>query len=144
MNSDPFRVLQIDHVELFVPDRRAAAAWYERVLGLIPVPETAQWAQDPEGPLMISPDQGKTMLALFQGTPQSARSTAGFHRVAFRIDAKGFLAFLDRAKEMPLGPTRMQDHDQSISIYFDDPYGHHLEVTTYEPAGVRSFLPCRA
>lgn len=36
--SDPamaaFRVEQIDHVELFVPDRREAAAWYGRTFGL--------------------------------------------------------------------------------------------------------------
>jgi len=141
MSSAVFRVLQIDHVELFVPDRQAAAAWYESVLGLIPIPEAAQWAEDPEGPLMISSDQGKTMLALFQGTPQGERSTVGFHRVAFRVDAKGFLAFVDRTEEMKIGPTRIRDHDQAISIYFDDPYGHHLEVTSYEPAGVRHFLP---
>jgi hypothetical protein len=24
------------------------------------------------------------------------------------------------------------DHQQAYSIYFDDPYGHQLEVTTYE------------
>ena len=29
-----FRALQIDHVELFVPDRYEAAGWYQRVLGL--------------------------------------------------------------------------------------------------------------
>ena len=29
-----FRVLQIDHVELFVPDRHEAAGWYQRILGL--------------------------------------------------------------------------------------------------------------
>ena len=29
-----FTVLQIDHVELFVPDRYEAARWYERTLGL--------------------------------------------------------------------------------------------------------------
>ena len=75
MNSELFRVLQIDHVELFVPDRQAAAAWYESVLGLISVPEAVQWAKDPEGPLIISPGHGKTMLALFQGTPQGERSS---------------------------------------------------------------------
>jgi catechol 2,3-dioxygenase-like lactoylglutathione lyase family enzyme len=141
MKSDPFHVIQIDHVELFVPDRQSAAEWYKNVLGLVPVPAAAQWAKDPEGPLMISPDQGKTMMALFQGTAQGERPTAGFHRVAFRVDAKGFLAFMDRTKEMKIGPSRIRDHDQAISIYFDDPYGHHLELTTYEHAGVRPYLP---
>ena len=141
MNPESFHVIQIDHVELFVPDRQAAAMWYESVLGLVTVSEVAHWAVDPEGPLMISSDHGKTMVALFQGTPQGERPTAGFHRVAFRVDGKGFLTFLERIKEMKIEPSRIRDHDQAISIYFDDPYGHHLEVTTYEPAGVRPFLP---
>ena len=141
MTARTFRVLRLDHVELFVPDREAAAAWYEKILGLIPVPGTAQWASDPEGPLMISPDSGETKLALFQGTPQGERPTAGFHRVAFCVDAKGFLAFLDLISEKKIGAARIRDHDQAISIYFDDPYGHHLEVTTYEPAKVRPHLP---
>ena len=32
--KEPFQVDQIDHIELFVPDRYAAAAWYHKVLGL--------------------------------------------------------------------------------------------------------------
>lgn len=67
MNSESFRVLQIDHVELFVPDRQAAAAWYERVLGLVPVPKATQWAEDPEGPLMISPGRRKDDAGAFPG-----------------------------------------------------------------------------
>ncbi|MFN8009190.1 MAG: VOC family protein [Terriglobia bacterium] len=140
MKTDEFRVVQIDHVELFVPDRQAAAEWYEKVLGLTAVPEAALWAKDPKGPLMISPDRGKTKLALFQGTPQGRQPTAGFHRVAFRVDADGFLAFVRRLAECKIEPARFRDHDQAISVYFDDPFGHHLEVTTYEPAAVRPYL----
>ena len=62
-----FRVLQIDHVELFVPDRREAADWYQRILGLEVVPEYQEWAAVPGGPLMISSDDGNTKLALFEG-----------------------------------------------------------------------------
>ena len=29
-----FRVDQVDHIELFVPNRYEAAKWYEKVLGL--------------------------------------------------------------------------------------------------------------
>ena len=60
-----FRVDQVDHVELFVPDRKEAARWYGRVLGLVVVPEYESWAQDVQGPLMISSDGGSTKLALF-------------------------------------------------------------------------------
>ena len=69
-----FKVLQIDHVELFVPDRYEAARWYERTLGLQVVPECEPWAVD-GGPLMISSDGGSTKLALFEGQPAPERST---------------------------------------------------------------------
>jgi hypothetical protein len=64
-----FQVGQIDYVELFVPDRHAAAAWYTEVPGLIPLPGADEWAADPGGPPMISPDGGRTKLALFGSAP---------------------------------------------------------------------------
>jgi catechol 2,3-dioxygenase-like lactoylglutathione lyase family enzyme len=135
----PFRVLQIDHVEMFVPDRREAAAWYQRVLGLEIVPEFEEWATGSGGPLMISSDDGSTKLALFQGRPQAPLSTSGFHRVAFRVSAAGFVEFLKRLssaplsdREKPVTADSVVDHQKAYSIYFSDPYGHLLEVTTYE------------
>lgn len=139
MNRSDFRVSHIYHVELFVPDQYAAASWYREVLGLEIVSAFEHWATG--GPLMISSDGGQTMLALFAGQPKGDRPTAGFHRVAFRVDAHGFLAFLSRLPEVHLlnregeRLTRDQVVDQGLaySIYFQDPYGHLLEVTTYEP-----------
>jgi catechol 2,3-dioxygenase-like lactoylglutathione lyase family enzyme len=134
-----FRVDQIDHVELFVPDRGRAADWYRRVLGLDVVPEYEHWSRDPRGPLMISSDNGSTKLALFEGTPQGPRETAGFHRVAFRVGAAAFGEFLRRLSDLDLTDDRgrqvtaalVVDHDASYSIYFCDPFGHRLELTTY-------------
>lgn len=148
MGDDRFRVLQLDHVELFVPDRREAARWYRDVLGLEVVPGYEPWAEAPGGPLMISPDGGRTKLALFVGEPQGSRPTAGFHRVAFRVDAAGFLAFLGRLAEVEVldaegrrvGPDRAVDHGRAFSLYFLDPYGHRLEVTTYDHAAVAPAL----
>jgi catechol 2,3-dioxygenase-like lactoylglutathione lyase family enzyme len=135
-------VQQIDHVELFVPDRDEAAAWYERVLGLEIVDSYRHWAENPHGPLMISPDGGSTKLALFTGIPRGTRETAGFHLVAFRVDAAGFLTFLKRigSGELELydeAGTRLThnaavDHRQAWSIYFCDAWSHRLEITSYE------------
>ncbi len=127
-----FKVLQIDHVELFVPDRYDAAKWYERVLGLQIVPECEPWAVD-GGPLMISSDGGSTKLALFEGQPAPASGglTNAFRRVAFRVTAAGFAEFL-RSNPDLVTRTSVVDHQQAYSMYFDDPYGHQLEVTTYE------------
>jgi catechol 2,3-dioxygenase-like lactoylglutathione lyase family enzyme len=143
-----YAVGSLDHVELFVPDRVEAASWYQRTLGLEILEECRPWAEDPQGPLMISSDGGATKLALFTGTPQGARETSGFHRVAFVVDARGFLAFLERLPGLNLEdhqtrPVRADsavDHQQAYSIYFCDPYGHRLEVTTYDYQAVRAAL----
>jgi catechol 2,3-dioxygenase-like lactoylglutathione lyase family enzyme len=142
---DTFQVLQIDHVELFVPDRQEAAAWYCRVLGLHVVPGFEQWTANPGGPLMIATTAGGTKLALFEGQPQQARPTAGFHRVAFRVGAEAFIAFVRRLDDRhlkdhqgrPVTADAVVDHNLAYSIYFCDPYGHRLEVTTYEHDAVR-------
>lgn len=134
-----FKVLQIDHVELFVPDRYEAAKWYAQALGLQVVPECETWAVE-GGPLMISSDGGSTKLALFEGPPEAAGHRAAFRRVAFRVTGAGFAEFLARLPDLSLIDSRRQpvtkesvvDHQQAYSIYFNDPYGHELEVTTYD------------
>jgi catechol 2,3-dioxygenase-like lactoylglutathione lyase family enzyme len=150
MNNDhdqpAFRVDQIDHVELFVPDRRQAAEWYRRVLGLTICANYESWADDPKGPLMISSDGGSTKLALFEGRPQEDRETAGFHLVAFRVSGRHFISFLDRLDDLTLTDHHdrtvsrdlVQDHGQAISVYFNDPYGHRLELTTYDVQDLQS------
>ena len=144
-----FQVDHIDHVELFVPDRRAAAQWYERALGLSVVPEFEHWAEDPHGPLMISSDGGGgTKLALFTGEPQGSRPTAGFHLVAFRVDGPGFFSFLEHIENVSVfdepgaeaRTLKPRDHGQAFSVYFCDPWGHPLEVTTYDAEYVRERL----
>ena len=142
-----FKVLQIDHVELFVPDRYDAAKWYEHVLGLQIVREAESWAVG-GGPLMISSDGGSTKLALFEGQPTPSAETAAFRRVAFRVTGDGFVQFLRRLPELQLLDSRgrhltasaVVDHQMSHSIYFVDPYSHLLEVTTYDHNHVSAAL----
>ena len=148
MPEDTFRVQQIDHVELIVPDRHEAARWYERVLGLQIVNDFAFWADDPNGPLMIASASGGTMLALFAGKPRGSQRGVSHWRVAFRVDGPGFLAFLARLEDISLqnddGETLTAahevDHDRSYSIYFVDPFGYQYEITTYEYDFVRTRL----
>jgi catechol 2,3-dioxygenase-like lactoylglutathione lyase family enzyme len=148
MSADGFRTEQIDHVEVFVPDRHEAATWYHRALGCEIIPEYSEWSEDPRGPVMISPDGGGTKLALFRGEPQGARPTAGFHLVAFRVNGPAFIEFLTRASDLGLknaqGETVTResavDHGKAYSVYFSDPYGHRLEVTSYEHEAIRQAL----
>jgi catechol 2,3-dioxygenase len=151
LGSGRFNVLQLDHVELFVPDRYEAAGWYQRVLGLEIVREYEHWAADPRGPLMISSDRGNTKLALFEGAPPGSTPASGFRLVAFRVAAIGFMQFLERLVDLQLKDHRDQrvavdsvvDHEKAYSIYFSDPYGHRFEVTTYEYEASRTALALR-
>lgn len=72
MSKKSHHVQHLDHVEVFVPDKYEAARWFERVLGLSIIEEYGHWAQDPHGPLMISPDGGDTKVALFDSEELSA------------------------------------------------------------------------
>ncbi len=144
MKDTTFCAGSIDHVELLVPGQREAARWYKQTLGLSICREYEFWA-DAGGPLMISADGGTTSLALFEGTSQNATT---FGRVAFRVDGSEFLNVLDRLPDLELKNadgrrvTRSDavDHDVSVSIYFRDPYGTPLEVTTYDYDVVRDAL----
>jgi len=148
LKDDGFSVDQIDHVEFFVPERREAAEWYRRVLGLSVVREYEHWADDPHGPLMISSDNGSTKLALFTGTPPGSTEIVGFRLVAFRVGAVDFLRFLNRLPELDLADHRgrpvtsssVVDHSGAYSIYFCDPFGHQLELTTYDYEQTRTGL----
>ena len=143
----PHHVQQLDHVEVFVPDRYEAAGWYERVLGLTIVSEYAHWADDPAGPLMLSPDGGNTKLALFENAELSAHR-GGFDQVAFRITGPGFVAFAEQLDTLALrngqgeqlSAASSSDHSGAYSFHFLDPWGHRIEVTTYDCQYVREHL----
>jgi catechol-2,3-dioxygenase len=135
------RVNQIDHVEVEVPDRLAAAHWYHAVLGFEICQEYEPWAKHERGPLMISTDGGKTKLALFEGQPQGAARPIGIRRIAFRIGGDDFLKLIEQLDALSGNDTvhrsEITDHDLSFSVYFSDPYGNSLEVTTYDYEAVR-------
>jgi len=144
-----FRVDQIDHVELFVPDVYEAAAWYERTLGLAILKQHEHWVgDDRSGPLMISSDGGSTMLALFRGEPEGDGAPTGIRRIAFRVTGEGFLRFREHVAANPVGDRDGKqtgalepvDHGQAFSVYFRDPWGTLLEVTTYDVEEVRATL----
>jgi catechol 2,3-dioxygenase-like lactoylglutathione lyase family enzyme len=134
--------MRLDHIELFIPDRDRAADWYARVLGFEVLEDYRGWATE-GGPLMISNDGGETMLALFVGKSQGDEPVRGLRRLAFRVSAEEFLLFVERSgawREAPLLTSDVNDYDKALSVYFSDPWGTPLEVTTYEPEAVRKFL----
>ena len=148
MTEDDFQVDRMDNVTLFVPDRYEAAQWLEEVLGLEIRPEYEEWAADEEGPLMISPGSGKTMLAVCKEQPEQSNEVDIHQHIAFRVDGDKFLQFLDGIEELsltdadgePVTKDDIIDFDLSFAIHFHDPYGNQFELTTYDYQSVETAL----
>lgn len=80
--------------------------------------------------------KGKTALALFpvrEAKTDAAprRDSIAMLHLAFRTDRANFLEAQRELKERGI-KFHFQDHQISHSIYFRDPDGHELEVTTYQ------------
>ncbi|HYH47628.1 MAG TPA: VOC family protein, partial [Thermoanaerobaculia bacterium] len=79
---------------------------------------------------------GTTAVALFpvegkDAKPRPGRDVLAMRHLAFRVDRENFEAAQDALRGRGI-PFEGQHHGISESIYFDDPDGHQLEITTYE------------
>jgi len=120
----------IDHVALAVCDIERSTNWYIEVLGF----ERLHGGMWNGVPAFIG--KGNTGIALFPmsshaGPASSVCSGIRMLHLAFRADRDRFLAAQEELKRRGI-KFEFQDHEISHSIYFRDPDGHHLEITTYE------------
>ena len=117
-----FQVDRIDHVALSVSDTERSISWYREHLGFQRLYE-GEWDGPP---FMVG--AGTACLALFParaGGHEPARIRA-LH-VAFGATRENF-----EAARRQLEGVREVEHENCWSIYFADPDGHQLEITTYE------------
>jgi catechol 2,3-dioxygenase-like lactoylglutathione lyase family enzyme len=120
----------IDHVALTVRDVERSAQWYVEVLGF----ERRYEGMWNGIPTFIG--KAATAIALFpirdgDSRPPARAIKTGILHLAFRADRKNFLVAQDELKRRGI-KFEFQDHEISHSIYFRDPDGHELEITTYE------------
>jgi len=120
---------RIDHVHLYAPDREAVVTWYRAILGFAIVKELTLWAEDTRGPLTIEDASGMIHLAIFQSDVKKPFS------LAFGVSGGEYLKWRSYLEQKHL-LARERDHTLSWSLYFDDPFGNGLEITTYDYAEV--------
>lgn len=125
-----FKLDGLDHVAMTVRDVKASVAWYGEVLGLGRRHENV-WGDVPA--FVVS---GTTGLALFpvrgdDPHPPPGSDTLSIRHVAFRANREEFEKARRTLKEKEI-KYEFQDHQIAHSIYFHDPDGHQIEITTYE------------
>lgn len=123
------KVQGIDHAALVVRDIERSIRWYSDVLGL------ERRFADVWGDVPAFLGAGTTALALFPARdgaakPPPGRDTISMLHLAFRVDAEGFRRAKEELSQRGI-VWEFQDHQISHSIYFEDPDGHQLEITTY-------------
>jgi catechol 2,3-dioxygenase-like lactoylglutathione lyase family enzyme len=119
-----FRTQGLDHVAVAVADLDRSEDFYREVLGLERV--IPEW--DP--PRVMA--SGGSGLAMFPEADDFPGETAPhILHIAFRVDRDVFEAAQAELSERGI-ETSFSDHGAAHSIYFADPDGHRLELTTYE------------
>jgi catechol 2,3-dioxygenase len=119
---------RIDHVSLNVSDRQRSIAWYRDVLGL----EQRGSPRRDDWPVFMG-DFG-ACVALFQAqveSPDRAPESAGLRHVAFMVGRDDLSDAQERLREHGVD-FRFEDHGNAHSLYFPDPDGNVIELTTYE------------
>jgi catechol 2,3-dioxygenase-like lactoylglutathione lyase family enzyme len=119
-----FHVQGLDHVALTVRDQQVSESWYRDVLGL-EREHADEWGDTPIA--LMAHGSG---LALFKAPPDN-NPAVGLRHIAFRVDRENFDIAQDDLRSHGI-TFEFQDHVVSQSIYFEDPDGLLLELTTYE------------
>ena len=116
----------IDHIAIEVEDLDRSEEWYGEILGL------KRRYEETWGDIPLVMGIGTTSLAMFaRSAEESPAERPGLRHIAFRVDRENF----ERA-QVELSRRGIEfafsDHEIAHSIYFPDPDGYRLEITTYE------------
>ena len=119
----------LDHIAITVNDLETSAQWYEHILGLKRYVFEKEW-----GPFPVFMLAGKSGLALFPAKKQATEpiqevTHPSMKHFAFNVDTENFENAKHLLKERNIS-FEYQDHFFFDSIYFRDPDGYLVELTT--------------
>jgi catechol 2,3-dioxygenase-like lactoylglutathione lyase family enzyme len=116
---------RLDHVSINVVDRARSIIWYRDVLGL---PQLNEPTDDDEPVFVGNPG---LQFGLFQAqvvSPDRETESSGLRHVALAVDDLEAATKRLDAHDVSYRP---EDHGNALSVYFRDPDGNTLELTTY-------------
>jgi catechol 2,3-dioxygenase-like lactoylglutathione lyase family enzyme len=120
----------IDHVALLVHDMARAIQWYHDVLGMDRRYQDV-WTGTRDPVVMAT---GTAQVALFLPASDACVPAHDLNEhVALRVDHTNFELTRKLLDEQGI-PFKLWDHQICLSLYFFDPDGNQIEVTTFDLA----------
>ena len=121
----PFKINHLDHVAILVEDMERTIEWYQSTLGLTAI-SPDEWNGVPTM-LFVN----MTGVAVFPKASPGAsdRSIKFVDHFAFNVDKDAMDAAMEFFNDSGIAYT-WKDHKYYHSIYFKDPDGHTVELTT--------------
>ena len=133
----------VHHITLTGADRRTSIAFWEGVLGMPFVFEQPNLDNAAESHLYFDPGDGRliTVFTNEDRTPDPARTPTHpgcVHPIAFSLSQATFRQAVARLDERSISHSGVKDRGFMDSIYFTDPLGLLIELSSYRfepPAG---------
>ena len=123
-----YRPKHLGHVNLYVRNAERSRQWYEDVLGL----HTYHFR--PGRAAFMSADKDKShevaLMEVGDDAPLQAKRQVGLNHLALQMESLDDLKDSYRLKEKGVKFDHISDHGLSLGIYFRDPDGNGLEVST--------------
>ncbi|MCH8063322.1 MAG: VOC family protein [Chloroflexi bacterium] len=125
--SSRINIGRIDHVALVVRDLQTSKKWYGEMFGF----ESLE--SSPNSPYVGNAGVKLALLQIAEGStfaPPVSQGARACH-FAFGADRSTFDSYRARLDDLNMRYEELT-HSDSESIYFSDPDGYMIEVTTYE------------
>jgi glyoxalase family protein len=126
----------VHHITLVGADRRTSIDFWEGVLGMPFVFEQPNLDNESESHLYFDPGDGRliTIFTNEERTPDPARTSTdpgAVHHIAFSVSQATFRQAVERLDERGIRHSDVKDRGFMDSIYFEDPLGLLIELSSY-------------
>jgi catechol 2,3-dioxygenase-like lactoylglutathione lyase family enzyme len=133
----------VHHITIVGADRQTSIDFWEGVLGMPFVFEQPNLDNESESHLYFDPGDGRliTVFTNEEREPDPARTATDIgcvHHLAFAVSKATFDQAVERLEERGIRHSGVKDRGFMDSLYFDDPLGLLIELSSYRfepPAG---------